>query len=97
MAAGPDSHTVEEEAPAEHPGEGEPVGGIEGEEHDHDDLAPGHDDHGHDAHGHGHDDHHDDHGSGGDAWVLVPIAIGLVIGLIVAIWFGLGSGASPLG
>ncbi len=47
---------------------------------------------------HGHDDHgHDDHGSGGDAWVLVPIAIGLVIGLIIAIWFGLGSGASPLG
>jgi hypothetical protein len=90
MAAGPDSHTVEEEAPAEHPGQGEPIGGIEGEEHDHDDLAPGH---GHDDHGHG----HDDHGTGGDAWVLVPIAIGLVIGLILAIWFGLGSGASPLG
>jgi hypothetical protein len=94
MAAGPDSHTVDEEAPAEHPGHGEPVGGHEGDE--------ALDEHGHDAHGHGHghDDHHDahdDHGSGGDVWVLVPIAIGLVIGLVLAIWFGLGSGASPLG
>ena len=51
-------------------------------------------DHGHDDHGH--DDHHDDHGSGGDAWVLIPIGIGLVIGLILALYFGLGSGASPL-
>jgi hypothetical protein len=80
MAAGPDSHTVDEEGEQEHPGHGEPVGGFE---HDHD---------------HGHDDHgHDDHGSGGDAWVLIPIVIGLVIGLALALWFGLGSGASPLG
>ena len=60
------------------------------------------DDHGHtdDAHA-AHDDHdahgHDDHGSGGDAWVLIPLAIGLVIGLILALYFGLGRGASPLG
>lgn len=56
------------------------------------------DDHEHtdDAHA-AHDDHgHDDHGSGGDAWVLVPIGIGLVIGLLLALYFGLGSGASPL-
>lgn len=46
----------------------------------------------HDDHGHG----HDDHGSGGDAWVLIPIGIGLVIGLLLALYFGLGSGASPL-
>ena len=86
MAAGPDSHTVDEEGVQEHPGHGEPVGGF-ADDHGHDD----HDDHGHDAHG------HDDHGSGGDAWVLIPIVIGLVIGLALALWFGLGSGASPLG
>jgi len=51
-----------------------------------------------DDHDHGHhDDAHADHASGGDAWVLVPIAIGLVIGLIVALSLGFGSGASPLG
>jgi hypothetical protein len=45
-----------------------------------------HDDHGHDAHD------HDDHGSGGDGWVLIPIAVGLVIGIVLAIVFGTGSG-----
>ncbi|MFN8018053.1 MAG: hypothetical protein U0P45_08005 [Acidimicrobiales bacterium] len=62
----------------------------------HDDHDHGHDDHGHDDHdhGHGHDDHHDDHGSGGDAWVLIPIIAGLVIGLIVVIALGLGSGVA---
>lgn len=74
-------------------------------------MATGSDTHPVDEHGHGdvhahtddahaaHDDHghgHDDHGSGGDAWVLVPIGIGLVIGLLLALYFGLGSGASPL-
>ncbi len=93
MASGHDSTTVDEQGAHEHPGEGEPVGGFEGpfdDEHaqsDHED-----DDHGH-GHGHGHDDHH---ASGGDAWVLIPIAIGLVIGLILALYFGLGSGASAL-
>ncbi len=59
-------------------------------------MASGHDSHAVDAHDdHGHDGH-DDHGSGGDAWVLVPIGVGLVIGLILALYFGLGSGASPL-
>ncbi len=58
-----------------------------------------HDDHGHDAHGHDdHDDHghggHDGHGSGGDAWVVPPIVIGLVIGIILIALFGLESGAA---
>ena len=58
-----------------------------------------HDDHGHDAHGHDdHDDHghggHDDHGSGGDFWVVPPIAIGLIIGIILVVVFGLESGAA---
>ncbi|WP_426573767.1 hypothetical protein [Aquihabitans sp. McL0605] len=94
MAAGHDSSTVDEEVPHEHPGEGEPVGGHQG-----DDVVAGHDhdDHGHDAHDdHGHDAH-DDHGSGGDRWVLIPLLVGLVIGLILAAYFGLASGASPLG
>ena len=82
MAAGHDSPTVDEEGVHEHPGGDEPIGG--------------HDDHGHDDHDHGHDDH-DDHGTGGDAWVLIPIGVGLVIGLIIAVYFGLASGASPLG
>jgi NADH-quinone oxidoreductase subunit L len=79
MAAGHDSSTVDEQGAHEHPGGDEPVGG--------------HDDHGHGSHDdHGHDDHHDDHGSGGDAWVLIPIAVGLVIGLVLALFFGLASG-----
>jgi hypothetical protein len=53
-------------------------------------MAAGHDDH-------DHDDAHAEHASGGDAWVLVPLGIGLVIGLVLAVYFGLGSGASPLG
>lgn len=90
MASGHDSSTVDEQGAHEHPGEGEPVGGFAGpfdDEHaqsDHED----------DEHGHGHDDHH---GSGGDAWVLIPLVVGLVIGLALAAYFGLGSGASPLG
>lgn len=47
---------------------------------------------GFDDHGHDHDDHHGDHATGGDAWVLIPIAVGLVIGIILAVIFGLGSG-----
>ena len=89
MASGHDSHTVDEEGVHEHPGGDEPIGGHD----DHD--AHGHDDH--DAHGHDDHDAHDDHASGGDAWVLIPIGVGLVIGLIIALYFGLGSGASPLG
>jgi hypothetical protein len=97
MATGSDTPTVDEEGAHEHPGEGEPVGGHEG-----DDVIAGYQDdhngghHGHDDHAHL-DDEHADHGSGGDAWVLIPVAIGLVIGLIVALYFGLGSGASPFG
>jgi hypothetical protein len=30
--------------------------------------------------------------SGGDGWVLIPIGVGLVIGLVLAIVFGTGSG-----
>ena len=58
--------------------------------------VPGHDDHGHghDDHGHGHDDH-GAHGPVGDAWVLPPIVIGLVIGAILVVVFGLASGAAP--
>ena len=82
MAAGHDSHTVDEEGVHEHPGGGEPIGGHAEDEHG---------DHGHDDHG------HDDHGSGGDGWVLIPVGIGLVVGLTNAIWLGFGSGAAPLG
>jgi len=83
--------TADVEGAHELPGEGEPVGGFADDEHAGDE--DGHLEH---DHGHGHDDHHDDHGTGGNAWVLVPIGVGLVIGLILAVYFGLGSGASPL-
>lgn len=39
-------------------------------------------------------DSHDDHESGGDSWVIAPLVIGLIIGLAIAIFFGLGSGAA---
>ena len=62
-------------------------------------VAMAHDDHdhGHDDHDHGHDDHHDDHGSGGNAWVLVPLIVGLVIGIALVVLFGLGAGVPEFG
>lgn len=62
-------------------------------------VAMGHDDHD-DDHGHGavamgHDDH-GDHGPADDAWVLLPLAVGLVIGVIIAIVFALQSAAPAL-
>jgi len=48
----------------------------------------------------GHDDHddHDDHGPAEDArWVLIPLLVGLVIGIILIAVFGLQSGAHPTG
>jgi hypothetical protein len=69
---------------------------------DADGMAAGHDahdSHGHDDHGHdAHDDHgHDSHGSGGDFWVVPPLVIGLIIGLIIVVVFGLQSGAPAFG
>ena len=52
-----------------------------------------HDDHGHDAHGH---DDHGDHPVEDPKWVLVPMVIGLVVGLVLVIGLlGLNAGASP--
>lgn len=51
------------------------------------------DDH-HDAPDHGHDDH-GDHPVEDPRWVLAPIALGLVLGVIVVIVLGLNSGANP--
>jgi hypothetical protein len=87
MAAGHDSTTVDEEGPHEDPGEGEPVGGYDAHE-DHD-AHGDHDDHGHDDHG--------AHGEADDKWVLVPLIAGLLIGLAVALYFGLGSAVSEFG
>lgn len=59
--------------------------------------VPVDDDHAHGSVALGHDhDAHDDHGPADDAWVLLPIVVGLVIGLILALVFGLASGVSPL-
>ncbi|MBK6856371.1 MAG: hypothetical protein IPG97_07460 [Microthrixaceae bacterium] len=63
------------------------------DDHAHDDHGHGHDDHGHDDHGH-HDDH-GDHGSGGDAWVLPPIVVGIIIAIAVIAYLGLGNDAAP--
>ncbi len=73
---------------------------VHDDDHQHGAVAIGHDDHDdHDDHGHGgHDDHddHGDHGPADDAWVLLPLAVGLVIGLIIAIAFALQSAAPAL-
>lgn len=66
-------------------------------------MASGHDDHAHDDHGHGnaHDDHghghddHGDHGSGGEAWVLPPIVVGIIIAIALIAYLGLGNDAAP--
>ena len=65
-------------------------------------MASGHDSHeDHAAHGHGdhgHDDHHDDHddhGSGGDAWVLPPLVVGFIVGVVLIVVLGLGTDAAP--
>jgi hypothetical protein len=62
------------------------------------------DDHGHDDHDHGHDDHdhghddHDGHGHVADAggWVLIPLVVGAVVGLVLAVVFGIGADALPI-
>lgn len=85
MASGPDTR------PHDH-GHDDPIQGHA--------PTPSHDTHDHDAHGHdGHDDHgHDPHGSGGDAWVLPPIVIGVIIAVIIVIVAGgTGAGVSPFG
>ncbi len=45
-------------------------------------------------HAHGHDDH-GDHPVEDPKWVLAPLVVGLLIGLVAAIVLGLQSGADP--
>lgn len=52
-------------------------------------------DHGLGSHASGHDEH-DAHGSGGDAWVLIPLAAGVVIAIVLIAIFALQSQAPPL-
>ena len=54
-----------------------------------------HDDFDEDAHAH--DEGHDDHGQPpeGSTWVLVPLAVAFVIGIIILVVLGLDSGAAP--
>lgn len=50
-----------------------------------------------DAHDHdhaAHDDHADDHPAENPRWVLAPLAVGMVIGLVILVLLGLASGAS---
>ncbi len=57
-------------------------------------MATGHDAHDdHDESAHG-DDAHADHAPDGDAWVVPPLLVGLVIGIALAVFFGLQSGAA---
>jgi len=47
-----------------------------------------------DDHDHAHDD--DSHGAADDAWVLLPLAVGAVIGIVLAVIFALQSAAPVL-
>jgi len=46
-----------------------------------------------------HDDHDEDHDGHGapaeDGWVLVPLAVAFVIGIVLLVVLGLDSGAAP--
>ncbi len=56
-----------------------------------------HDVHGHDVHGHdvhGHDDH-GDHPVEDPKWVLAPVVVGVIIGVVLLILLQLDSGATP--
>lgn len=55
-------------------------------------MASGHDDHPHDDHGH---DDHGAHGSEGDSWVLAPIGVGVVLGIVLIVVLGIGADVSP--
>ena len=52
---------------------------------------PGHEEH----HGESEDDHDDGHSTDDPRWVLAPLAVGLVLGVIVVVVLGLASSASP--
>ncbi|QYG90955.1 hypothetical protein HC251_02680 [Iamia sp. SCSIO 61187] len=52
----------------------------------------GHDVHGHDDHGH---DDHGDHPVESPTWVLAPVVVGLLIGVVLIIVLGLSAGATP--
>jgi hypothetical protein len=97
MATGSDlddphgTHVIDPNAGVDVGGAASPGGA---EEHDYADEGPHepHDDHGHGG--------HDEHGSAGhaepdDRWVLLPLVIGLAVGLVLVILFGLASSASP--
>lgn len=47
----------------------------------------------HDLVGHGDED---DHGAADDAWVLLPLAVGLLIGLVLAMIIGLATSAASI-
>ena len=61
-----------------------------GHEPAHDEQLPDHDD----AH-HGDADHDEDHPTDDPRWVLGPLAVGLVVGIVLVIILGLQAGADP--
>ena len=83
MATG--AHTTDE------PVEGEPGYDQPGPQHTgHGETGtPVVDEHGHDEHG------HDEHGAPDDLWVLLPIGVGLVLGIVLVVLLGLGTDVSP--
>lgn len=93
MATGHDPETI---ADAHADEQGDEAHDPRPDVHGHDAFGHEADDHGHDDHGHGHDDHHAvAHGAGGDAWVLPPLLVGLVIAIVLIAIFGLATGAAP--
>lgn len=88
---GTDTHQRGEEDP----GHGEPGGPGAPVSEAGEPVDPHAVDHGHDGpHDHGHHGH-DAHGPADDAWVLIPIGVGLVIGIVLLVVFGLGADVAP--
>jgi hypothetical protein len=84
---------------AEEPVEDVGASNVDLDEARHDDahVSPAVPEEGHEPDDHGHDDHddHGDHPAENPVWVLGPVAVGIVVGLVILLLVGLASGAAP--
>lgn len=63
--------------------------------HGPDHVSPAPPEQGHEADEHGHDDdHHDDHPAEDPRWVVGPLVVGALVGVVLIILLGLQAGAT---